>query len=228
MTNDLRARRTSDAGPRGRAGGSDAILLVERAVEPGHEESFRQWARDILEVAAATPGHLGSGVFRPAEDGRPWIVVQRFQDNTMLQQWLNSPQRAGFLTQREDHYHAEIARRELTGMDAWFPDPDPGIAAPPRWKIGVSSAIAIFPISLFGTGVLGPHLVGLPLVARTAVFTVLFSTLMTYVAIPFVSRLLRRWLRPTTQGSPVAGAVPTRRSRNPLRRRTQQARHARP
>ncbi|MEU4093199.1 antibiotic biosynthesis monooxygenase [Streptomyces sp. NPDC026673] len=227
MTNDRRAARASDARPMGRTGGSDAILLVERAVRPGHEESFQQWARDILEVAAAAPGHLGSGLFRPAEDGRPWIIVQRFRDNTMLRQWLDSPQRAGFFTQYEDHHHSEIARRELTGMDAWFPDPGPKIAAPPRWKIGVSSAIAIFPISLFGTGVLGPHLVGLPLVARTAVFTVLFSTLMTYVAIPAVSRLLRRWLRPALRESPVAGAVPTRRLRNPLRRPAEQARHRR-
>ncbi|MFF9982354.1 antibiotic biosynthesis monooxygenase [Streptomyces erythrochromogenes] len=210
MTNDIQAVRKPTLRPTDRAGSADAILLIERAVQPGHEESFRQWAQEILGVAAATPGHLGSGLFHPAEDGQPWIVVQRFQDNTTLQDWLNSPQRAAFSTHSEDRYHAETARRELTGMATWLPDPDRKAAAPPRWRIAVSSGIAIFPISLLGNGVLGPYLAGLPLVGRTAVFTVLFSALMTYIAIPGVSRLLRRWLRPTV---PVVDAPPAWRLR---------------
>ena len=215
MTNDIPAARKRTARPADRADSADAILLIERAVQPGHEKSFQQWAQDILAVAAATPGHLGSGLFHPAEDGRPWIVVQRFQDNTTLQDWLNSPQRAAFFTHGEARHHTETARRELTGMDTWFPDPDHEAAAPPRWKIAVSSAIAIFPISLLGNGALSPYLVGLPLVGRTAVFTVLFSTLMTYVAIPAVSRLLRRWLRPTVRKAPVADTPPAWRLRIP-------------
>ncbi|MEV6066230.1 hypothetical protein AB0L82_06745 [Nocardia sp. NPDC052001] len=67
---------------------------------------------------------------------------------------------------------------------------------PPRWKQAVASGLAIFPISLLGNAVLGPLLAGAPLVLRTLVFTVLFSVLMTFAALPAVSGLLRGWLAP--------------------------------
>ena len=60
--------------------------------------------------------------------------------------------------------------------------------------MAISSGLAIFPISLVGNALLGPILVDLHFVLRTAAFAVVFSTLMTYVAMPAVSRLLRGWL----------------------------------
>lgn len=58
------------------------------------------------------------------------------------------------------------------------------------------AGLAIFPISLLGNGVLGPLLSSAPLVVRTLVFTTLFSILMTYLALPTTTRLLRGWLHP--------------------------------
>lgn len=81
-------------------------------------------------------------------------------------------------------------------MEAWFTGLDPSAAAPPRWKMAVTAGVGSYPISLLGNGLLGPLLAGLPLLARTAVFAVLFSVLMTYVVMPAAGRLLRRWLRP--------------------------------
>ncbi|WP_405496844.1 hypothetical protein [Nocardia sp. NBC_00511] len=63
------------------------------------------------------------------------------------------------------------------------------------------SAISIFPISLLGNAVLGPLLSSTPLVARTLAFTVLFSTAMTFLALPLVSWLLRGWLYPSTESA---------------------------
>ncbi|AYF74154.1 hypothetical protein D7D52_10095 [Nocardia yunnanensis] len=59
------------------------------------------------------------------------------------------------------------------------------------------SGLSIFPISLLGNGILGPLLVSAPLIVRTLTFTVLFSTAMTFLAIPATTRLLRGWLYPT-------------------------------
>ncbi|MBF6236432.1 hypothetical protein IU474_04975 [Nocardia otitidiscaviarum] len=69
--------------------------------------------------------------------------------------------------------------------------------APPHWKQAVVSGLSIFPISLLGNGILGPLLVSTPLIVRTLTFTVLFSTAMTFLAVPATTRLLRGWLYPT-------------------------------
>ncbi|MEV6559522.1 antibiotic biosynthesis monooxygenase [Nocardia sp. NPDC051756] len=174
----------------------DVALIVARTVEPGHERPFQEWARGILAAAATMDGYLGGGLFHPAADGDPWIIVHRFKNQHALRAWLDSPRRARFFDNSAGHRHTEVARRELTGMETWFADLNPAAAAPPRWKMAAGSAIGIFPISLLGSAILAPHLTALPLVLRTAVFAVLFSVLMTYVSMPLVTRALRRWLRP--------------------------------
>ncbi|MEI5101739.1 antibiotic biosynthesis monooxygenase [Streptomyces sp. PmtG] len=174
----------------------DLALIAARLVDPGHEEAFQEWARGLLAEAAALPGHLGGGLFHPARAGAPWIVVHRFRDRGALRGWLASPGRAVYLADRSGHRHHEAARRELAGMEAWFTTPGLTVAAPPRWKTAASSAAGIFPVSLLGSVFLTPHLTALPQVVRTAIFAVLFSVLMTYVSMPAVTRVLRRWLTP--------------------------------
>lgn len=80
----------------------------------------------------------------------------------------------------------------MTGVPTALP-------APPLWKQAVVSGLSIFPISLLGNGVLGPVLVHAPLIVRTLTFTVLFSTAMTFVALPATTRLLHRWLHPAAR-----------------------------
>ncbi|MEU7552964.1 antibiotic biosynthesis monooxygenase [Streptomyces sp. NPDC044571] len=176
------------------ADNGEVSLLIARQVEPGYEEAFEDWARGILETAASFPDHLGYGLFRPAAEGAPWFLVHRFRDQGALERWQASAERAAFFANCEGHHHTEIARRELHGMETWFAKPGTTRPAPPRWKMAISSGLAIFPISLLGNALLGPFLVDLPFVVRTAAFTVVFSTLMTYVAMPAVSKLLRPWL----------------------------------
>ncbi|MER7758346.1 antibiotic biosynthesis monooxygenase [Streptomyces sp. NPDC097619] len=205
---------TDDTGSTGRRGGTrgggadgtehtvpaddgEVTLLIARQVEPGYEHSFEEWARGILDTAAGFSGHLGYGLFRPAAPGAPWFLVHRFRDQAAFAAWQDSPERAAWFARCEGHHHTEIARRELTGMETWFAKPGTTRPAPPRWKMAISSGLAIFPISLAGNALLGPFLLDLHLVLRTAVFAAVFSTLMTYVAMPLVSRALRNWLSPS-------------------------------
>ncbi|MFD9354793.1 antibiotic biosynthesis monooxygenase [Streptomyces sp. NPDC060031] len=176
------------------ADNGEVSLLIARQVEPGYEDAFETWARGILETAATFPDHLGYGLFRPAAKGAPWFLVHRFRNQAAFQRWQDSAERAAFFANCQGHHHSEIARRELHGMETWFAKPGTTRPAPPRWKMAISSGLAIFPISLAGNAVLGPYLVDLHFVVRTAAFAVVFSTLMTYVAMPAVSKLLRPWL----------------------------------
>ena len=97
------------------------------------------------------------------------------------------------------------APRTVSGMETWCRAPSgAATVAPPRWKMAVASGIAVLPVSLVANGVLGPLLGALPLPVRAALFAVLFSTVMTYLMMPAVTGLLRRWLyprRPADRGS---------------------------
>ncbi|MBB4981423.1 hypothetical protein [Streptomyces nymphaeiformis] len=81
-------------------------------------------------------------------------------------------------------------------METWFAKPGSTRPAPPRWKMAISATLAIYPISVLGSLFLVPRLTGLPLLLSSAVVACVFNVLMTYVAMPAVSRLLRGWLTP--------------------------------
>ncbi|MFE7548575.1 antibiotic biosynthesis monooxygenase [Streptomyces gardneri] len=176
------------------ADSGEVTLLIARRVEPGHEAAFERWAKGILESAAQFPGHLGYGFFRSSGGDAPWFLVHRFRDAAACQAWQESPERAAWFADCRGHHHTEIARRRLTGMETWFAKPGSTRPAPPRWKMAISATLAIYPISLLGGWFLTPHLTALPLVLSSAVMACVFNVLMTYVAMPTVSRLLRGWL----------------------------------
>jgi uncharacterized protein len=57
--------------------------------------------------------------------------------------------------------------------------------------------ITIFPLITVIVVITGPRLAGLPLVPRLGITTALTVPLMTWVVMPRVTRLLRRWLYPS-------------------------------
>ncbi|MFF2774246.1 antibiotic biosynthesis monooxygenase [Streptomyces sp. NPDC058052] len=178
------------------ADSGEVNLLIARRVEPGHEAAFERWAKGILDCAATFPGHLGYGFFRSAGGDAPWFLVHRFRDAEACRTWQESPERAAWFAGCEGHHHTEIARRRLTGMETWFAEPGSTRPAPPRWKMAVSATLAIYPISVLGSLFLVPRLTALPVLLSSAVVACVFNVLMTYAAMPAVSRLLRRWLTP--------------------------------
>ncbi|MFJ5688034.1 antibiotic biosynthesis monooxygenase [Streptomyces sp. NPDC093099] len=199
---------TSDPLPSGEIG-----VLIARQVDPGHEQEFERWAHGVLDTATSFPGHLGYGLFRPARPGGPWFLVHRFRDAEACADWQNSPERAAWF-RRAGSGHREIDRRHLTGLEGWFPRQDgaagpggadpgpdslagPGASAmPARWKMTLTAALGIFPVSLLSGVVLQPALSAVPLLPRTALIALFFSSLMSYAVMPALTRMLRRWLYP--------------------------------
>ncbi|MFJ9590822.1 antibiotic biosynthesis monooxygenase [Streptomyces acidicola] len=193
---------TDDDGP------TDVTLLTARTVEPGYEQDFREWFGRVTNAASAFPGHLGDGLFRPPAAAGPWVLIHRFRDHESARGWTTSPERAALFDNCEGHHQTEVARRELSGMETLFTSPqDTTTVAPPRWKMVLAAFAAVLPISLIGNGLLGPALSALPLLARVLILALLFSTLMTYLMMPTVTLVLRRWLYSSTS---TAGEGPTR------------------
>ncbi|MEU7015819.1 antibiotic biosynthesis monooxygenase [Streptomyces sp. NPDC046385] len=110
--------------------------MANPGVEPGYEAAFEEWAKGILDSAAAFPGHLGYGLFRSSGGDAPWFLVHRFRDAEACRVWQESPERAARFAHCEGHHHTEIARRKLTGMETWFAKPGSTRPAPPggRWR----------------------------------------------------------------------------------------------
>jgi hypothetical protein len=98
---------------------------------PGQEFTYRAWEQRIAAAQSKAPGFQGYR-FEPPVPGvqDDWLAILRFDTETNLQAWLDSPERQKLLRDASpftEEFHARIVR---TGFDQWFPVPAGG-ASPP-------------------------------------------------------------------------------------------------
>ncbi len=168
-------------------------VTVARRVAAGREHEFETWYDGIIGAASRFPGFLGSGVLRPHAAEQDWHVVYRFADPSSLRRWETSPERAQWLA-KADHLARETGVSHVTGLETWFALPGRTAPAPPRWKMAAVTLVAIIPLVLLMNLFVLPVLSGWPMVARTLVFSGTLTGLMTWVVMPRVTRVFRRFL----------------------------------
>jgi len=124
-------------------------------------------------------------------------IIVKFDTHAHLRSWLDSDVRRIWLARAATHQAAPPAIEVLTGLETWFSLPgQPSLPLPPRWKMCAASWLAIFPLITMFRAALAPVLDGLPTPLQSLVLTLLLTPTMTYAAMPWMTRRLRRWLYP--------------------------------
>jgi antibiotic biosynthesis monooxygenase (ABM) superfamily enzyme len=179
-------------------GPGPVTATVTRRVKPGHEAAYEQFLAGIGGAALAFPGYLGEEVFRSAAGaGGEYRMVYRFDSPAHLRAWLDSAERAAWLKRAEPHVAGPLRTQYLTGLEGWFTLPaQPGAPPPAPYKMAIVTWAAIFPLITLVVVVSAPLMGPLPLVPRLAVTTLVTVSLMTWVVMPRMTRMLRRWLYP--------------------------------
>ncbi len=178
-------------------------VSIVRHVAPEHAAQMIAWVRSGSSLAERFDGFLGTGWVRPAPDSDEWHMLYRFADQTSLELWESSPQRAWWLGSAQGLVgESRLERR--TGIEGWFDEPTsydvedlrPATPAPPRWKQGVVIWLTFFPLSL-ALGLL-LNLTGLDLniAVRTLLTTLVATPIMIYGLLPWMTRRFEWWLRP--------------------------------
>jgi antibiotic biosynthesis monooxygenase (ABM) superfamily enzyme len=187
------------SGPELPAGAERPVTAtVTRRIKPGHEAAYEEFLAGISGAAKAFPGYLGEEVFRPASgESGEYRIVYRFDSSAHLRGWLDSSEHAAWLESAGPHVAGPMQAEFLTGLESWFTLPaQAGAPAPARYKMAVLTWVTIFPLITLVVVVSAPDMGVLPLVPRLAVTTLMTVSLMTWVVIPRVTRLLRGWLYP--------------------------------
>jgi antibiotic biosynthesis monooxygenase (ABM) superfamily enzyme len=182
-------------------------VLYSRRVKPGREADFEAWAHGIVAAARQFPGHLGASVL-DAPGSREYHILFSFADRRSLRAWLDSTERHRWLARVGDLLEADRGLQQLTGLETWFKLPGstvPTMKPPPRWKMWLVSLMAVYPLVLAFQVLLVPRVAGLPLALRALLFPLVLLTLMTFVVMPVVTRLLRRWLGSRQEVEPAEG-----------------------
>ena len=183
-------------------------VSIERTVDPARIAEATAWMQTGINLATNYPGFLGSGWVRSGSDRTRWHILYRFADDAALLQWEQSPERAWWLETGSAFVHEQKTERR-TGIEGWFDEPTaitvehPGGAAavPPRWKQAITIWLGFFPLNVafaYLVAWLAPGWDALPAVLRVLITTLCLTPIMTYVMLPTVTRLLRRWLSPSS------------------------------
>jgi uncharacterized protein len=171
-----------------------ATAVFARTVKPGREAEYEALAREMVKASQAFPGQLAATMLH--EEGSPnYTVLYSFTDRPALEAWLDSPERRQLLRQadRLAEQHARV--QPLTGLETWFTLPhQPTIKPPPRWKMWLISLLAIYPLVVAFQATIVPTIKALPLLVRSAILPLTLLTLMTFVVMPVVTRMVQPWL----------------------------------
>jgi len=174
----------------------EATLVVSRRIRPGKEKDYEEWVKRITEAARSFPGFIGATTLVP-EGPEPTIryVVWRFEDKATLENWKDSPTRKKLIEEVERYATNHFS--EATGLETWFALPNmSAITPPPKWKMALTTILGAFVVSFLAHLLLNPYLGPWPLFASTLVYICILVVLLTYLVMPNLSQLLRKWLYP--------------------------------
>ncbi|CAN5151674.1 hypothetical protein BH11ACT3_BH11ACT3_22090 [soil metagenome] len=174
-------------------------MAITRTVDPDRAREVAAWARAGQDLMSASPGYLGSGWVRPDPESPEWHMLFRFADAETLAAWEHSPEREWWVASAQGLVSNQRVEQR-TGIEGWFDEPTSvevlrsPPAAPPRWKQMISIFFVFYPLSLGANALLGLFDLDWALPLRVLVLVVIVTPIMTYVALPLVTRALRPWL----------------------------------
>jgi|SRR5882757_390638 len=163
-------------------------------VEQGKEQLFEQMMHDVHKVARTFPGHMGVTTLKSPTQKSSFQVVLRFDTARHLEAWLSSSIRQKMMKPLEEIAHADTATK-ATGLETWFEIPGQLVTPPPRWKMVVTTFIAIYPLSLLYGLFLASATTTWPTWIRALFLPIFAPIILTYLFMPFLTqRVLKRWL----------------------------------
>jgi len=166
-------------------------VAITRKVLPGKENEFKEALRRFLGESFLHGGVHGAGMITPlpGDDSREIGILRTFADEAERDAFYDSK----FFKDWEDYAATlteEPVYRQLTGLEAWFRAP----GSPPRWKMAIATLCGVYPTSLFLSFTIGLLIQPLPQVIRIFITAASMVGLLTWVVMPQITRILKKWL----------------------------------
>lgn len=171
-------------------------LAITRVPKSGREREWEELVVAIQQTAQGLPGSLGATVLKPVSTGkRTYQIIVHFDSLASFRRWESVPERRHLLKRLQSLESEPVKIEQATGRETWFELPGgPAVGPPPRYKMMVATGIGVYltitPLLFF----LGPFLNGIPVYVGTLVVVPVMALLLSYVTMPVINRLLRRWL----------------------------------
>lgn len=178
-------------------GGAVTATIVQR-IDPECEQAYEALMSAIHTEVRACDGFLRREVIKAASGPHlEYTSILHFDNETNLHRWEHSPERLRWATRMSRIAAHTTPLHILTGLETWFTlSAGQAIVPPPRYKMAIVTALAIFPLITLLSYAMAPVWGTLPIIVHTLISTAVLVPLMTYVVMPRLTRLFQRWLYP--------------------------------
>ena len=180
-------------GQHGNRAPKEITHIISRNIKPGHEKDYDDWLQRYMKLESEVPGYLGTTILAPGvSSSSVRYVINRFADKTSLDAWENLEEARKLIKKRTI---VLLTREQLVLGTNLFKNDLKTIVAPPRWKMAIVAFTAAYCIKSLAQYFIKLYLGQSPLLANV-VMNMILVLVLTYFAMPLLSRLLRRWLYP--------------------------------
>lgn len=179
--------------------GEGATVVITHRVREGKQADYESWLNEIAPLCRASPGHLDWHIVRPISGlTETYTVIIRFDTRAHLQDWMESPVRAGLIEKVRPLLVTGDDFFVSSGLDFWFTPAGAKAKLPVRWKQYLVTWSAIYPLVLGVPWVVTPVLRYLGMLNNRFLTTLAVTGavvfLMVYIVMPQYTRLIKRWL----------------------------------
>ena len=175
-------------------------VVVTRKVKRSRESDYEDWLRRLLEEAKSMKGYLGATIQKPAPGSTEYTSVFRFDTVDNLRKFEESELRSRYLREVIDYVDADAIWKKFTGLEFWFSPPKGAIIPQPsRFRMALVMIAVIFGLVLSIGQVVGMVAAEVPSYIRLFVTISIEIFLMTYVLMPRITKLLAKWIYPSSK-----------------------------
>jgi hypothetical protein len=181
-------------------------FVVEYIVPVGQEYRFNQWYARLVDAARQFEGYTRTDLCPPLDCGDgvvKWYYIVHFATPKDLKRWLDSNTRQRLLEEGQDTFLAYRYKSFTTGLEGWFSnksgvDGEQNDLGPPAWKQVLAVVVGLYP-TIMVQGLIFSALGVMqtwPRPISMVVNNLITSSVLTWLVMPQVSRVLGFWLYP--------------------------------
>jgi antibiotic biosynthesis monooxygenase (ABM) superfamily enzyme len=168
-------------------------VVFSRTAKPGREREFEELSHKAIRAARRYTGHEGATMIKEGE--RRYHLVYRFSNHDKLDNWLASRERNEILDQVNEVTEDNSDIKKLTGFETWFKvSGQSPLKSPPRWKMWFVTLLGAYPLVVLMQAFIIPHIENWPILIRSALFPLILLSLMMYVVMPQITKIMKSWL----------------------------------
>jgi len=170
--------------------------IISHSVKPKCKQAYEDWVKGTSAIAARFEGHRSVSIIRPEDHTYPeYVVILTFDSYLNLKRWMKSEERGRWIEKVEPLIQKSEDVQFQTGLESWFTLPGQRRQkSPTRYKQAILTWVAVYALLMILNQLLAPFVEDLPDFLSTAITSGIVVGLLTYVVMPQITQVFRKWL----------------------------------